>query len=437
MLSAVVLLLISCSALFASPGKEDKLVPPVIGVGPGILFYKGDISSNGLSESILSQAGLQFDLQVITKTRISVSAFLMAGKASANSYDYTKPLNFESTVISTGLQARYDFLFKKKPNAIVIPFIAAGVEHIYFKSNTDLLDAQGRAYNYWSDGTIRSEAEGSLNAPNAVLLYRDFVYETNVRDADLNGLGDYRENGLAFPFSAGVRMQLSERSSIHFTGTYHLLQTDLIDGVTKQGTRERQGDGKNDRLIFTCVQFRYDLAQNRRKKDDASAVDFKVLEKEDADKDGVPDVKDAITETGAKNVDEQGRPIDSDGDDIPDFRDKEPRTKSGAIVNEDGMEITPKMIEEQLKRDSVAALPAVVEYVKNYDRLNTTGTKNAQGKSTPKVIPMRYRFVDTNKDGFISPPEIGKATEDFMAGKSPLESKDFYKMIDYYFKQYQ
>ena len=34
-----------------------------------------------------------------------------------------------------------------------------------FLSKTDLYDAQGRDYNYWSDGTIRDIAE---HAPNAV-----------------------------------------------------------------------------------------------------------------------------------------------------------------------------------------------------------------------------------------------------------------------------
>ncbi len=52
-------------------------------------------------------------------------------------------------------------------------------------------------------------------------------------------------------------------------------------------------------------------------------------------------------------------------------------------------------------------------------------------------IPSQYKFADTNNDGFISPTEIGKATDDFMAGKSSLKSDDFYKLIDFYFDQYK
>ena len=44
------------------------------------------------------------------------------------------------------------------------PYITVGFESVEFLTKTDLYDSQGRAYNYWSDGTIRDIAE---NAPNA------------------------------------------------------------------------------------------------------------------------------------------------------------------------------------------------------------------------------------------------------------------------------
>ncbi|MFM9052529.1 MAG: hypothetical protein ACKOKF_09500, partial [Bacteroidota bacterium] len=109
----------------------------------------------------------------------------------------------------------------------------------------------------------------------------------------------------------------------------------------------------------------------------------------------------------------------------------------GALVNEEGIEVTDEMMEEKLKRDSLFALPAIVEYVHAYDRLNPDNQKQAKEGKGVKEIPRKYLFVDSNNDGFISPPEIGKATEDFMANKSPLESKDFYQLIDFYFKQYR
>lgn len=434
---------LSAGIVAAAPGKsEQAFTPPAVSVGPGILFYSGDLGTDRQTESIFSQAGFQLELQFITKSRLSISAFYLSGQVAANNYNYTRPLNFQSKIFSQGLQARYDFINKKNPEAIITPFLSAGIELLVFRSYTDLLDENGIAYHYWSDGTIRSEDQYSTNAPNAIQLYRDYVYETNIRDADLDGFGKYRENALGFPIGGGFRMRLSNRSSIHFSGTYHLVQSDLIDGISNESAGNRRGDKANDRLIFTSAMFRYDFGAKRNKdKDEFKNVDFGRLEKEDADKDGVPDVKDVVIDTVSKQVDASGRPLDTDKDGIPDYRDKEAGSKAGLPVNEDGVTITPKMLEEKLQKDSLLALPAVVEYLQSYDRLNPdskpSGNATGNKKATPKEIPARFISVDSNRDGFISPPEIGKATEDFMAGKSSFDSKTFYKLIDFYFKQYQ
>lgn len=42
------------------------------------------------------------------------------------------------------------------------------LRELEFLSKTDLMDAKGRSYNYWSDGTIRDIAEDAPNAENAV-----------------------------------------------------------------------------------------------------------------------------------------------------------------------------------------------------------------------------------------------------------------------------
>jgi len=427
----------------ALPGNSDRVfTAPAVSAGPGLLFYRGDIGTDRQIESIFSQAGFKLELQFITKSRVSVSAYYLSGKVTANNYNYTRPLNFQSKIFSQGLQARYDFIRSKKPDAIITPFLTAGIEFMVFRSYTDLLDENGLQYHYWNDGTIRSEDQFSSNAPNAVRLYRDYVYETNIRDADMDGFGKYRENAVAFPIGAGVRMRLSDRSSIHFSGAYHLVQSDLIDGISYESAGNRRGDKSNDRLIFTCAMFRYDFGAKRNSdKDEFKNVDFGRLEKEDADKDGIPDVKDVVIDTVSKRVDAAGRPLDTDKDGIPDYRDKEASSKAGMPVNEEGVTITPKMLEEKIQKDSLLALPAVVEYLKSYDRLNPE-SKAGEGldgkkKATSKEIPARFLGVDTNRDGFISPPEIGKATEDFMAGKSNFDSKTFYKLIDFYFKQYQ
>ena len=61
----------------------------------------------------------------------------------------------------------------------------------------------------------------------------------------------------------------------------------------------------------------------------------------DSDGDGVPDSRDKCPGTPrGVEVDADGCPLDSDGDGVPDYRDKCPGTPRGAKVDSDGCEIT-------------------------------------------------------------------------------------------------
>ena len=57
------------------------------------------------------------------------------------------------------------------------PYISFGIESMEFLSKSDIYDANGVFYNYWSDGTIRDMEEGSVGSDNATEIYRDYVYD--------------------------------------------------------------------------------------------------------------------------------------------------------------------------------------------------------------------------------------------------------------------
>lgn len=65
----------------------------------------------------------------------------------------------------------------------------------------------------------------------------------------------------------------------------------------------------------------------------------------DSDGDGVPDSRDKCpgTPRGAQ-VDADGCPLDSDGDGVPDYRDRCPGTPAGAKVDSNGCEITADVV---------------------------------------------------------------------------------------------
>jgi OOP family OmpA-OmpF porin len=87
-----------------------------------------------------------------------------------------------------------------------------------------------------------------------------------------------------------------------------------------------------------------------------------VAEMADSDGDGVPDDKDKCpgTPAGVK-VDEDGCPLDSDGDGVPDYRDKCPGTPAGAKVDANGCEIiadlTIDLVNDEFEFDSAQLKP--------------------------------------------------------------------------------
>jgi OOP family OmpA-OmpF porin len=87
-----------------------------------------------------------------------------------------------------------------------------------------------------------------------------------------------------------------------------------------------------------------------------------VTEEPDSDGDGVPDDRDKCpgTPAGVK-VDEDGCPLDSDGDGVPDYRDKCPGTPAGARVDADGCEIIASMtidlVNDEFEFDSATLKP--------------------------------------------------------------------------------
>jgi hypothetical protein len=310
-----------------------------------------------------------------------------------------------------------------------------------FDPKADLKDANGNYYYYWKDGTIRTAAQGDPNTTQAPITHRDYVYETDLRDANLDGFGQFKKSALGFPVGIGLRFKLSDKCAIHLSSVCHFTNTDMIDAVTSESVGSRQGNSRNDRFVFTSVAFRYDFSgshDTRKKRSpklniDVSNVDFDALVKEDADHDKVTDFGDEepLNPPDIK-VDANGRPVDTDGDGIPDYRDQELNSAKDALVNENGVTITDAMIEEKFRRDSLADVFSMIEYLK----ISEADAASIQGKVSRTKIPKIYRPVDSDSNGIISPQEITNAIDVYLAGKSPYSSEEFYRLIDYFFKQF-
>lgn len=451
--------LLFCASFFgyaqtdSDPPKASKTsMLPTIGIGDGMMIFSGDVGKLAIAEPINYRNGLYIEIQKKSKSRTDISLFFLSGKLYGNISNDDRNLNFLSTITAEGLNIRYHFSSDKEKT--LTPYISLGIEVISFSTKSDLYDASGNKYYFWTDGTIRNMDQADPLASNAVLLKRDYVYETDLKSANLDNRSSYPSNSLAFPLGAGLKFRLSNKFHIRMACIYHLTNTKLIDGIDETGVGSRAGGSKNDKFVFAYASLHFDLAGKQVSKPnpkiplkDVSDLDFSKVDSSDTDKDGVNDFADECpgTASGIK-VNAKGCPMDSDDDGIPDFRDKEANSPAGALVNEEGITMTEEFINQKLERDSLnEVLSHQIEMLKAKEAAG--GKKSVFHTDTSAVyvsggefdntgrLPEDFRFIDQNKDGYISPAEMSAAIDDYLKDKSPLDRRRIHMLVDFFFDQ--
>jgi opacity protein-like surface antigen len=216
-------------------GPKKSFYLPILSFAQGVMNFNGDVGYNKFNQPFTARSAFQIELQFQSSHRLSFALFLLSGRAFGDEKTVLRTANFKSTIVSEGFMLRYDFISNKNDDQILVPYLTAGVEYMFFRSKTDLLDATGKKYQYWDDGSIRDIAQTDPTSDQAVLLHRDYNYETDLRDANLDNLGKYRTTAFGLPVGAGVRFQISPRISMHFSSVCHFAGTDMIDGISEDG----------------------------------------------------------------------------------------------------------------------------------------------------------------------------------------------------------
>lgn len=326
---------------------------PRLGAGVGTLTYYGEVQNQmkGFSPLVNRYAGVVYVNAPLTPF-FNWEFSATYGKIAANERTLYRNFNFESRIRMASFHLYYNFypLFKKE-RGFFNPYVGVGVSSFEFLSKTDMYSRQGEMYHYWSDGSIKNLSENDPNAANAIDIERDYRYETDLRDLDLDSLGKYREQSFGFPLSAGFEFHLSPRWDFRIGLSYYLTLTDLIDNISPAGTGIRQGDKNKDRLVFTYFSLSYDLQFGKKEGDGMDEEDaiplFADWDQNDSDQDGVIDALDACAATPIEAiVDSLGCPKDDDQDGVPNYRDDERNTPEGNFVDEYGVTLT----EEQIAR---------------------------------------------------------------------------------------
>ena len=170
------------------------------------------------------------------------------------------------------------------------------------------------------------------------------------------------ESGINLPFGTGISLDVSERIRFDVGMNYHLSFADLDNAsVTIEN---------NDNFMSVNFTIHYDLFTpkpdyyNYYDESNYTNINFKAMDLEDSDSDGVSDIDDNCPSTpnGVK-VDEFGCPYDGDGDGVPNFLDEELNTIPGAVVNEKGVKITDEEYQSMYSDYEAASR----EYAKFYN----------------------------------------------------------------------
>ena len=345
---------------------KDSYYKPRIGLGAGIFTFFGEVRDNTFSHLFTSSMAYELNVGRNISRSFSLELRVVHGNLKVNQRGIGENYNFSSNIWNGSANIVYNFdNFYKKPK-VIMPFLSVGFGYLSFDSKTDLLSSTGIPYNYWADGTIRSIDENSPQAENAVVLQRDYDYETDLREQNLDSLGKYKLFSLSIPISGGVNFRVGDRFTMKLGATYYLNFTDMIDNISDAGDGNRKGNSASDNFLFTSLGLSYSLWGNGVKTvrdkyfDD---IDFSNIDIEDSDGDGVLDFLDKCANTPLdEGVDENGCPLDTDLDFIKGKQDKETTSTSGALVNTSGITYNDSIIAKE-QEDSIAVLRNMISTI--------------------------------------------------------------------------
>jgi hypothetical protein len=419
----IIFLLFSSSPFFGQDNndvdnktnKEEELeihFRPQISLGTGMFTFLGDVANNhnGFHPTV-SRLARDLRISQALNPNFDLSFYVLFGQVSANERTLNRNLNFKSDITTGGATVTYNFYHLLKPKRNINPYISLGVESIEFLSKADLKDKNGNTYHYWTDGTIKDLSESDPNAINAIELYRDYSYESDLREANLDGFGKYQERTMAIPIDIGANLHLSDRIKARIGASMHFTFSDLIDNVSNASEGLRQGNSQNDNFLYTHFALTYDFGPRKKqaelKEEELELTDEELLAADtaDYDQDGVFDLVDDCIKTPrhAFPVDEKGCPLDDDKDFVPNYRDDELNSLLGDLVNHKGV----TQYDDDLERLFKAYIDSSGRYYAEERHVTTSGEEELSRKESEKIKnKLKYTIIIGSNSKEVSANEL-------------------------------
>ena len=408
---------------------EVFVFKPAIGLGTGMFSFYGDLYEKHFQAPMVSRIGYDLNVSQRFTNYLQFNFYVLFGKLGANER-YTpnnRNLNFESQIRVGGLNLTYNFDNFLPKNRDASPYISLGFESLEFLSKSDIYDEYGNKYYYWADGSTRNIDENASNASSAILIHRDYKYESDIREMNLDGFGKYPERSWAIPVGAGVMFKINDYWNFKIGATMHFTFTDYIDGVSNKSVGNRVGKKSNDKFMMSSVSLHYNFGIKEKgaeeiDEDTFKDVDFFALDLSDLDKDGVPDSKDSCQGTPENvPVDAKGCPLDDDNDNVPNYKDDELDSPKDSFVDTKGVQLNDSIIDYQYRfyMDSTGAFATIVRHDHNGNELYNalyqkeyTVELGTFKKGLPPELMTKYLSI-----GDISSTTIDDSTTVYTAGK--------------------
>jgi hypothetical protein len=360
---------------------------PSVALGAGILYFNGDIGKGvGVTPYSTVRGGYCLTVEERPLPYLGFSLTGVYGQlaASERSLDTTKNLNFQSTIITGDLlvNLHLDGLLLKSSSAVA-PFFYAGVSFMSFSPYTDVKDANGNPYHYWTDGTIRNQPQTASDIVTAKIIQRDYTYETPLDS------GKYSKTAISIPVGAGIKMRVNENFSFNLQATYYFTFSPYIDNY--------KISGMNDKYLYSFISLEYHFGKKKEGMDDSryQGVDFSAL------------IKDTV-----KTVQQP--------------KEKEQPISDSAIAAQN------------------AAFSSAVDHgaefnenptLKSLQKVDASHTSKEGAQVSKTNLPAKFKAADKNGDGYISSEEITQTIDEFFDGTSTYTIADINALIDYFFDQ--
>ena len=394
--SFVALLLFAANLVIAQTGsdtllaKDNVMIPlPTISINFGINNSFSDVKLGSAGPSAFTQFGYQLTITQRVAKFLNASLNLYTGTIYGEEQIGQTNLNYRTTLFSQHINFEYNFYPLLKPNdqgkQLIRQYIGFGLGVLSFRSKGDVKDDKGRDYQFWSDGSINAEIEGTINPSEATSLERDFVYETELRDANLDGLRKYPQLAFSLPLNAGIRFQISKNVGLNAAFAYSFNFSDMLDNVGADGVGDRQGAKGFDNHLFGSVGLSVFLGTTKPSAKPARTFEAPPLVAEITEDPASNEETVALTKVEENNLASISQRLKKASESIIDIAENSETVlaeKSNELSEITGRKILSKKELKTAKKESIAVLDSSISALKTTEKGLTEATSDLNSAYT-------------------------------------------------------